>query len=315
VIVIRLRGCPPPGVPPALYASRVGGHDVLCDVAIPHLAVGSAQTPAGSPPAAVKTEGGPVATCGEVFRGPAWLCGSTREVICGISEDGYELSVGGVGEFRVAPDGSAAVLLSDVRDPTDPTVAEAALGPVLVLALALRGTFCLHASAVASEQGAMLVLGESGAGKSTLAAHLTSAGGTLASLTDDVTPFVASAAGVEVRPHFPQLKLSGDRQPACHAPAQLPLRAAYVLEPPEDGEETVSVERLDQPHAAAALLRHTVAVRLFGRELLASYLAALAAAPRLPVTRLRYPRRLDVLPAVAATLAADLALSNSQSPS
>ena len=56
-----------------------------------------------------------------------------------------------------------------------------------------------------------------------------------------------------------------------------------------------------------ALVSHTVAARLFGKDLLAQHLAFCAqAAAQMPVRRLAYPRRFDTLPRVRDALAADL---------
>jgi hypothetical protein len=172
-------------------------------------------------PAAIESDSGSAGRAGEVFHGPAWLCGSTREVACSITLRGYELSVAGVGEFFVALRGQQISRTSGDLDPSDPAVAETVLGPALILALALHGTFCLHASAVLSPAGALLFLGPSGTGKSTLGSYLGGASGGFTPLTDDITPVVMSSAGPEVWPHFPQFKLPADRQPAHVAPERI----------------------------------------------------------------------------------------------
>jgi hypothetical protein len=54
------------------------------------------------------------------------------------------------------------------------------------------------------------------------------------------------------------------------------------------------------------MVRHTVAVRLFGRSLMATYLSRIGAAWSVPVRRLSYPRRFEALPDVAAAITDDL---------
>ena len=308
MIVLRNRRGGPWKQPPERHAFRIAGHDVVSDVPFAELAAFAAAAPSDVPlPPALGGDCGPADRGDEVFRGAAFLCGSTREVVCTSTLRGHELSVAGVGEFVVTPGGTQVLCTAGAAGLPDAALAEAVLGPALTLALAMQGTFCLHGSGVLSGAGALLFLGPSGTGKSTLAAHLAAAGGAFTPLTDDVTPVVLSPSGVEVRPRFPQLKLPADRQPAHDAAERVRLRAAYLLELPESGAaDEVSVEGLDQSRGLAALVRHTVAVRLFGRDLLATYLEAIAGAPSLPVRRLRYPRRYEALPGVFACVAADL---------
>jgi hypothetical protein len=187
-------------------------------------------------------------------------------------------------------------------------VAEAALGPALVLGLALRRIFCLHAGAVARGDRAVAFVGGSGAGKSTLAARLPGAGdGGWRRVADDVLPVAADGGAVWALAHFPQFKLAPAEQAAGAADARLRLAAVYLLDPAEEVRGEVTARDLGGRDAAVALARHTVAARLFAPAELGTHLDFCAqAAARLPVRRLAYPRRLDVLPAVAAAVAADL---------
>jgi hypothetical protein len=307
VIRIRVGPKPQPTDHPHVHGFRVAGHDVVSDVPFGELAPFAAAVPPDvGTPAAIESDSGSAGRAGEVFHGPAWLCGSTREVACSITLRGYELSVAGVGEFFVALRGQQISRTSGDLDPSDPAVAETVLGPALILALALHGTFCLHASAVLSPAGALLVLGPSGTGKSTLGSYLGGASGGFTPLTDDITPVVMSSAGPEVWPHFPQFKLPADRQPAHVAPERIGLRAAYLLDFPGTDATDVSIDGLDPARGLAAMVRHTVAVRLFGRSLMATYLSRIGAAWSVPVRRLSYPRRFEALPDVAAAITDDL---------
>ena len=71
-----------------------------------------------------------------------------------------------------------------------------------------RGFLTLHASAVWTQRGATLFLGNSGAGKSTLAAALVARG--FNALTDDVAAISISAGAATVMPGYPNLRLSAD---------------------------------------------------------------------------------------------------------
>jgi len=74
------------------------------------------------------------------------------------------------------------------------------LGPVLGLALRLRGVTCLHASAVALNGEAVAFVGMEGAGKSTTAAAFAREGHGV--LSDDVVALTESAAKFVVVPAY-----------------------------------------------------------------------------------------------------------------
>ena len=202
-----------------------------------------------------------------------------------------------MGQLAIARDGSWVD--GSALDPRLPTalLEELLLGPGLVVALAARGILCLHASAVTASRGAVAFVGESGRGKSTLAARLQRHG--FGRLADDVLPLEVADAAAPVRPAFPQLKLPADGQPGAVAPERLRLQAIYLL--PTALEEVVGggveIAPLAPGEALAALLRHTVATRLFTADLLRAHLGACGAlAERVPVRRLRLPLRWEALP-------------------
>ena len=130
---------------------------------------------------------------------------------------------------------------------------------VLPRILHLRGTTCLHASAVEVDGEVVAFCGQSGAGKSTLSAALVDRG--LPLVTDDVLPLRAGPAGrVLAGPGLPELRVYpaaaeligiGERvdaplegqtkarwQPRRAPDAPLPLRAVYILEPSLRGAST-----------------------------------------------------------------------------
>jgi hypothetical protein len=197
------------------------------------------------------------------------------------------LEISGAGLFAVRQDG---IEVDPEPAADEAAVDEALLGPALAVALARRGVFVLHASAVATDRGVAGFLGESGAGKSTLARLLSQAGPARAA--DDLLAIGPDAAAL---PHFPQLKLDPAAMAAIAglAPSH-PLLALCVLEPAPPAS-AVRGEVLPPAGAAAELLRHTIAGSLFAPDLLTDHLGfAAALAGRVPVHRLAVPRRLDV---------------------
>jgi hypothetical protein len=79
------------------------------------------------------------------------------------------------------------------------------LGPVLGLLLRLRGTTCLHASAVALEDYSVVFVGAEGAGKSTTAAAFAREGHGV--LSDDVVALAENGSEFLVLPAYPHLCL------------------------------------------------------------------------------------------------------------
>jgi hypothetical protein len=187
-------------------------------------------------------------------------------------------------------------------------LAELALGPALLVTLALRDAFCLHASAVLLPQGAVAFAGDSGSGKSTLAAELHACG--LSRVADDLLLVRAGSPPLAL-PWFPQPRWTQREQPAA-APATCPLAALYLL----DGhDEATGSERVGRAAATLAIARHTVAGRLFGPPLLERHLgfaASLAAA--VPVRRLRYPWRPGGVEEVAEAIRDDLGAVDAMEP-
>jgi hypothetical protein len=241
------------------------------------------------------------------FSGPGWIDNRWLDVEAYWSAEGYWLEVADAGLFWVAGDGGMLVHVDRDPDAVQSTVIQTALGPGLILALALQGVWCLHASAVTTQSHAVAFIGESGNGKSTLAAYM----GSEADLgwsfaTDDILPIELGPGKPCVLPHFPQLKLPNDVQPATRLPERLPLTTIYVLGGQGDGGDEVSIHSLSAQEAALALIRHTATTRLFGAALLKNHLAACTdIAASMPVRELSYPRTWNALPAVQRAIAAD----------
>ena len=251
---------------------RLADQPVTCSAPLASLAPFRAGDPGGSPPGMPDRPPGASPAPGRlVYRGPAWIGLEWRQVECRGSEGGYAVSIDGVGVVQVAPDGSRAGLELD-GELGCRVVEEVVLGPALTLALALRGIFCLHASAVVGPTGELLLFaGPSGSGKSTLARLLDAAGWVRAA--DDVVPVAWSAGTLQALPRFPQLKLAPDAQPGAALPERMPVARLLTLAPGAP-EEAVGVRPLGPREAALALLRHTAAARLFDRDLLERHLEA-----------------------------------------
>ena len=95
------------------------------------------------------------------------------------------------------------------------------LGPVMGFVLRLRGVVCLHASAVALGDRAVLIAGAPEAGKSSTAAAFCRNGHAI--LSDDVAPIVEAAGALYVQPSYPQLRLWPDSVAALYgSPSALP---------------------------------------------------------------------------------------------
>lgn len=95
--------------------------------------------------------------------------------------------------------------------PDDLTLEDTAaylLGPIMGFVLTLRGTTCLHASAIAFDDRAVALLGPQSAGKSTTAAAFARLGYSV--LTDDVVAVDDCDDSFLIQPGYPRLRLWGD---------------------------------------------------------------------------------------------------------
>ena len=79
------------------------------------------------------------------------------------------------------------------------------LGPILGFMLRLRGTVCLHASAISMGNYALALVGPAGAGKSTTAAGFAKSGFPV--LSDDVVALLDEGGTFMVQPAYPHLRL------------------------------------------------------------------------------------------------------------
>ena len=255
-------------------------------------------------------EGGLLEASGTInYAGPGWIGNRWREVVSQRISIGYRIAIDGIGAFAVASDDQRITQIECSDGCANAIQVEAALGPPLILALALQGKFCLHAGAALSGEKLVAFVGESGYGKSTLARYLGSESGSVRRrVCDDILPVAVDQDSLLALPHFPQLKLPADRQPPLYAPVSVALHTVYVLDKNTPQiENKVDLHSMTRAEATIALVQHTVAARLFDQELLAQHLTFCAeAAARIRVRRLSYPRRFDMLPRVREAIMADL---------
>jgi hypothetical protein len=224
--------------------------------------------------------------------------GRQRAVETWSAPPGLILKVAGGSDFYIAPDGLEIACLATANLPEPSRFnREILAGPALVLALALRGVWCLHASAGMYKDNVIVFLGESGRGKSTLAAYLAQAADWRL-VADDILPVRMDASEVNVLPHFPQLKLPMNAQPGVRLPESLPLKAICVLEHTEM-DRTPEVQTLSTAQSVQALLAHMAGTRMFNAALLTKHLEFSAqAAKQISAYRLIHPHRRDTLPLV-----------------
>lgn len=231
------------------------------------------------------------------------LAGRSSTISVWQDECGVLLNIPAAGHFWIAADGAAIIQVTMSPGVDRVFHSQSLLGPPLVLALALQGTWCLHASAVLYENKVIAFLGVSGTGKSTLAEYLMGQSG-VCRLSDDILPIQWKNGALIALPHFPQLKLSADQQPGLELPARFPLAAIYLL----DEQPQISIQVLSQGATALNLVRQTLAARLFSRYLLGEHFDFCGQiATGIPMCTLAYPRKLSSLPAVWQAIQEDLA--------
>jgi len=253
------------------------------------------ERPRGTPDAAPRV----------VYDGPGLVEGRIQRIVSEVSSDGTRRVTFEDGErFEIDAGGSAIVRVAGSAVPEAAgRCLERALGAPLALALAPRGVYLLHASALVLADTALALSAPSGGGKSTLAAAGFRAG--MDRLADDQLPVRLDGAPAAL-PHFPQLKLAAAEGRGARGPREIPLGALVELAHSPAHREA-RIEPLSAAGGALALTRATVAARLFDEPLLAAHFAACAeAAERMTVARLTYPSGLHRLPEALAVLA-DLA--------
>ena len=233
-----------------------------------------------------------------------WVAGASRSVeVWSASPDGYLILVEGASNFYVSRDGRfiGSTGPAQPRALWNETDRQVAAGPIIVLALALRNIWCLHASAVMFREKVIIFLGESGQGKSTLSAYL-ARNSSWRLVSDDILPVRMQEDHITLLPYFPQLKMTDDVQPAIGLPEQLPSTLVCILGQ-EDGLVAPALEAIPTAQGAQTLLQHTAGTRMFHATLLAKHMdECVRAAGHLSFYRLSYPPCEQVLPEIREML-------------
>ena len=212
----------------------------------------------------------------------------------------------------------------------------ALLGAILARWLERRGTAMLHASAVATEAGAVAFLATSQSGKSTLAASFVDAGYAL--LTDDILPVEQRDDAVLAAPGYPQMRMwpevaahflgEYEHLPLVHPAANKrrvrlgaahwgvfclhpqPLAAIYLPERGDAGtaDAAITIAPCGRAEALFTLSAHSFAGPHVNSIVRQQQRIALlrTVVQRVPVYRLRYPSGYAHLPAVRQAILANL---------
>jgi hypothetical protein len=229
-------------------------------------------------------------------------------------------------DFAVSGDGKH-VLWRRLVDVPDEVVFTYLLGQVLSFCLLARGVEPLHAASVLVNGAAIAFLGDSGYGKSTLAATLLERGHRL--VTDDVLVVRFDGNRAMAYPSLPRIKLNPESADAVfrgrhsipmnrftvkrifplrhdeYVSHTAPLRAVYVIRENAEGA-SVSIQPLGGRAEFLALIQHTFndsVLHLSRVKRQFAYVRQLVG--MVTVKALSYPRRLDLLPAVADAVLAD----------
>lgn len=183
----------------------------------------------------------------ETVSGSGLLAESPRQFQIRFADAGVDLRLDGGFRANINRSGKT-VRLTDVAD----AGLDALLGPPLILALALRGIHCLHASAAISPSGLGVAFSApSGTGKSTLARAAAASG--WQRLSDDLCPLSGSG---QIQPRFPQLKLGPH---ASMLPASVDLAHFVLL---QRGANT-QLQPLSTTELAKLLLAATVGAKMY----------------------------------------------------
>lgn len=212
---------------------------------------------------------------------------AVRGLLAGMDRNVEARHLGAVAEFRIQELGFLRVDLDAQVAAVDPAMDAAAareilLGPGLLLLLAARGVYGIHASAIRVDGRCFVLPAPSGSGKSTFARLAAEAGAE--ALTDDISPLLLQDGVLRLRPRYPQLKWE---DPWRTPDLDLPVSAIVFLQ--RDGS-ALALEPLGAAEASRLLIRDTVAARLFPPQLLRAHLQAMARfAESVPCWRLRWP--------------------------
>lgn len=204
------------------------------------------------------------------------------------------------------------------------------LGPVLGFALHLRRVICLHASAIAVDGQAILLVGIGGAGKSTTAAAFVGQG--YAVLTEDVAALDEGDDRFRVRSGYPRIRLWPESVAALYGapdalplltpnwekryldlsasgfhPKPLPVAAVYVLTERRAGLVAPWIEPLAPQAAVMALLSNTYTAHIHDLQMRVREFQTLGRLARtVPVRQVIAPADRQRIPQLCDAILADL---------
>ena len=205
------------------------------------------------------------------------------------------------------------------------------LGPVMGFVLRLRGTVCLHASAVALGDHAIALVGLPGTGKSTTAAAFGCSGFPV--LSDDVVALADKTTQLLVQPGYPRVNLwpdsavnlfkSEDALPRItptwdkrymplgqnghhFASGPLPLGAIYILDRRDTALTSPAVEEVSGEEAFMALVANTYVNYLLDQDMRRTEFDVLGrVVSETPIRRVRPPAEPSAIFDLCEAIAAD----------
>ena len=237
------------------------------------------------------------------YHGVAPIAEVAQQVSCWRDQHILQIDVGGRPVCQVDFQHQQIQLLND-QSYDDRLNLEVVTGPALMLLLAAKGIFCLHAGAVITGYGNIALIAESGVGKSTLSAHQREYWQQLA---DDIVPLLQHQGGYVVG-DYPQLKLPGN---TIAARPDGPAAINLVLRLVTKSSDEISFKRLRKTEAMLQIVRHSVAAKLYDAEQLQAHAAfARQLSISTPVVELSYPRDLARLDAVRTAITDYLRVAN-----
>ena len=205
------------------------------------------------------------------------------------------------------------------------------LGPLMGFVLRLRGTICLHASAVSVDDRAIAFVGLPGAGKSTTAAAFACAGYPV--ISDDVVALADHEEQFLVQPGYPRVNLwpdsvsrlfgAEDALPRitptwdkCYLPlgqnghgfasTPLPLEAIYILDSRDETLTAPIIEEVSGQEAFMALAANTYVNYLLDQDMRRKEFDVLGRlVASIPIRRVRPPARPSAIFNLCEATAAD----------
>ena len=236
---------------------------------------------------------------------------------------GFLLRFPRIADFTISVDGEVVCTPAPASGEAWQGVFEQQVAPLL---LSLRGEQVFHGGAVALGARAVAFLAPSGRGKSTLTTAFARRGH--AFLSDDCLHLDFTGAGVQAHPHADHVRLredsaaalgegearyvtgspkprltAGERLPHCNRP--MPLSRVYLLG--EGDTDAPVISAVPPSRQLIGWTANAFVLDLKNPEVLKRNLAAAARLVReVPMRRLDYPRRYDVLDDVVDAVLADV---------